>query len=26
VNLREQITTAITAWSDDVRQGKFPNP
>jgi len=24
VNLREQITAAITAWSDDVRTGTFP--
>ncbi|MFC1536628.1 3-methyl-2-oxobutanoate hydroxymethyltransferase [Pseudomonadota bacterium] len=23
-NLREQITTAITAWSDDVKSGVFP--
>lgn len=23
-NLRKQITTAISAWSDDVRGGKFP--
>jgi 3-methyl-2-oxobutanoate hydroxymethyltransferase len=23
-NLREQIGTAITAWSDDVRQGIIP--
>ena len=23
-NLREQITTAISAWSDDVRKGTFP--
>lgn len=23
-NLREQITTAISSWSDDVRQKKFP--
>jgi 3-methyl-2-oxobutanoate hydroxymethyltransferase len=25
VNLREQITSAINAWSDDVRHGIFPN-
>jgi len=24
INLREQITTAISSWRDDVRQGKFP--
>jgi len=25
-NLREQIGTAISAWSDDVRKGSFPKP